>query len=303
MKPVKLAAVVLAAAMAVGTAAAAQEHYPSRLITVVVPLTAGTTIDILARLFAESLSKRFGQQVIVANRPGAGGLIAAQAVATAPADGYTVLLANSGHAILGTLNKNLPFDPIGDFAAVSLIGDAPTLVTVAPSLGVRSLTEFVELAKAKPGAINYGSAGVGTATHLAGMYFAAQTGTDLVHVPYTVSSTHRRSARRTHSRHLRTGCLYAAIAARRPIAGARRRGQRAYSRADCGPDRARSPYRLSKRDLVRLLGPRQDARIGPADPPRRDRRRGRGARAQGKDSRAGHHAAKHRASRLRRAHP
>src|SRR5215813_11074077 len=189
MKPVKLAAVVLAAAMAVGTSAAAQEHYPSRLITVVVPLTAGTTIDILARLFAENLSKRFGQQVIVANRPGAGGLIAAQAVATAPADGYTVLLANSGHAILGTLNKNLPFDPIGDFAAVSLIGDAPTLVTVAPSLGVRSLTEFVGLAKAKPGAINYGSAGVGTATHLAGMYFAAQTGTDLVHVPYTVSST------------------------------------------------------------------------------------------------------------------
>jgi tripartite-type tricarboxylate transporter receptor subunit TctC len=189
MNPVKLAAVVLAAAMAVGTGTAAQEHYPSRLITVVVPLTAGTTIDILARLFAESLSKRFGQQVIVANRPGAGGLIAAQAVATAPADGYTVLLANSGHAILGTLNKNLPFDPIGDFAAVSLIGDAPTLVNVAPSLGVRTLTEFVELAKAKPGAINYGSAGVGTATHLAGMYFAAQTGTDLVHVPYTVSST------------------------------------------------------------------------------------------------------------------
>jgi tripartite-type tricarboxylate transporter receptor subunit TctC len=136
-----------------------------------------------AQPLAGALSKRFGQQVIVANRPGAGGFIAAQAVATAPADGYTVLLANSGHAILGTLNKNLPFDPIGDFAAVSLIGDAPTLITVAPSLGVRSLTEFVELAKAKPGAINYGSAGVGTATHLAGMYFAAQTGTDLVHVP------------------------------------------------------------------------------------------------------------------------
>src|SRR5690349_17558914 len=139
MKPMKFATAVLATAMAVGAPAAAQEHYPSRLTTVVVPLTAGTTIDILARLFAESLSKRFGQQVIVANRPGAGGLIAAQAVATAPADGYTVLLANSGHAILGTLNKNLPFDPIGDFAAVSLIGDAPTLVNVAPSLGVRSL--------------------------------------------------------------------------------------------------------------------------------------------------------------------
>lgn len=189
MKPMNLAALVLATAAAVGAPAAAQEQYPSKLITVVVPLTPGTTIDILARLYAESLSKRFGQQVIVANRPGAGGLIAAQALATAPADGYTVLLANSGHAILGTLNKNLPFDPVGDFAGVSLIGDAPTLVTVAPSLGVRTLAEFVEIAKAKPGTINYGSAGIGTATHLAGAYFASRTGTDLVHVPYTVSST------------------------------------------------------------------------------------------------------------------
>ena len=177
MKRTNLAAVVLATAIAVCAAAAAQEQYPSRLITVVVPLTPGTTIDILARLFAESLSKRLGQQVIVANRPGAGGLIAAQAVAAASADGYTVLLANSGHAILGTLNKNLPFDPVADFAGVSLIGDAPTLVTVAPSLGVRTLRQFVDLAKAKAGTINYGSAGIGTATHLAGAYFASRTGT------------------------------------------------------------------------------------------------------------------------------
>ena len=179
----------LAVAIVAVAPARAQEPYPSRLITVVVPLTPGTTIDILARLYAEHLSKRLGQQVVVANRPGAGGLIGAQTVASAPADGYTVLLANSGHAILGTLNKNLPFDPVGDFAGVSLIGDAPTLVNVAPSLGVKNLQEFVALAKAKPGAINYGSAGIGTATHLAGAYFALRTGTELVHVPYTVSST------------------------------------------------------------------------------------------------------------------
>jgi tripartite-type tricarboxylate transporter receptor subunit TctC len=179
----------LAVAIVAAAPARAQEPYPSRLITVVVPLTPGTTIDILARLYAEHLSKRLGQQVVVANRPGAGGLIGAQAVASAPADGYTVLLANSGHAILGTLNKNLPFDPVGDFAGVSLIGDAPTLVNVAPSLGVKNLQEFVALAKARPGAINYGSAGIGTATHLAGAYFALRTGTELVHVPYTVSST------------------------------------------------------------------------------------------------------------------
>jgi tripartite-type tricarboxylate transporter receptor subunit TctC len=169
--------------------ARAQERFPSRLITIVVPLTAGTTIDILARLYADKLARRFDQQVVVANRPGAGGLIGAQAVAGAPADGYTILLANSGHAILGTLNKNLPFDPVADFAGVSLIGDAPTVINVAPALGVRSLREFVDLAKARPGAVNYGSAGIGTATHLAGAYFALVTATELVHVPYTVSST------------------------------------------------------------------------------------------------------------------
>jgi tripartite-type tricarboxylate transporter receptor subunit TctC len=179
----------VALALFAAASASAQERFPSRVITIVVPLTAGTTIDILARLFADNLAKRLGQQVIVANRPGAGGLIAAQAVATAPADGYTILLANSGHTILGTLNKSLPFDPVGDFAGITLVGDAPSVVTVAPSLGVRSLKEFVDLAKQRPGSINYGSAGIGTATHLAGAYFALQTGTDLVHVPYTVSST------------------------------------------------------------------------------------------------------------------
>lgn len=169
--------------------AQAQEQYPSRVITIVVPLTPGTTIDILARLYADRLPKLLGQQVVVSNRPGAGGLIAAQAVATSPADGYILLFANSGHAILGTLNKNLPFDPVRDFAGVSMVGVAPSIVVVPPALGVSTLKEFVDLAKAKPGQLNYGSAGVGTASHLAGAYFASQTNTDLVHVPYTVSAT------------------------------------------------------------------------------------------------------------------
>jgi tripartite-type tricarboxylate transporter receptor subunit TctC len=167
----------------------AQDHYPSRAITITVPITPGTAIDILARLYADKLAKRFNQQVVVANRAGAGGLIAAQAVANAPADGYTVIFANSGHAILGTMNKNLPFDPIGDFAGVSLVGEAPGIVVVPQSLGVANLQEFIALAKRKPGSINYGSAGVGTSTHLAGAYFALKTGTELVHIPYTVSST------------------------------------------------------------------------------------------------------------------
>src|ERR1700720_697540 len=117
------AAAAVAAMCVLAMPLRAQEHYPSSPITVVTPLAPGTTIDILARLYGERLLRRFGQQVIVSNRPGAGGLIAAQAVATAPPDGHTLLLGNPGQAILGTLNKNLPFDPVRDFAGITLIGE------------------------------------------------------------------------------------------------------------------------------------------------------------------------------------
>jgi tripartite-type tricarboxylate transporter receptor subunit TctC len=166
----------------------AQAQFPNRLITLVVPLTPGTTIDILARLYADKLSKILNQQIVVMNRPGAGGLIGAQNVVNATPDGYTLLFANSGHSILGFLNKNIPFDPIGDFKGVAMIGAAPAVVVVPRALGVTNLKEFIDLAKAKPGQLNYGSAGIGTSTHLAGAYFASQTKIDLVHVPYTVSS-------------------------------------------------------------------------------------------------------------------
>ena len=189
MKFSQLIAAVLTGLVCLCPPARAQDHYPSRLITIIAPITAGTTIDILARLYADKLSKRFGQQVVVVNRPGAGGLIAAQAVASSPPDGYTLIFVNSGHTILGALNKNLPFDPVRDFAGVSLVGEAPTIVTVPLALDVSNLKEFVARAKARPGTINYGSAGIGTATHLAGAYFALKTDTDLVHIPYTVSAT------------------------------------------------------------------------------------------------------------------
>ena len=127
MKFSQLIAAVLTGLVCLCPPARAQDHYPTRLITVIAPITAGTTIDILARLYADRLSKRFGQQVVVVNRPGAGGLIAAQAVASSPPDGYTLIFVNSGHTILGALNKNLPFDPVRDFAGVSLVGEAPTI--------------------------------------------------------------------------------------------------------------------------------------------------------------------------------
>jgi tripartite-type tricarboxylate transporter receptor subunit TctC len=179
----------LAGAAAAGGPAHAEDRYPSRPITIVVPLTPGTAIDIQARLYADGLAKRFGYQAVVVNRAGAGTLIGAETVANAAPDGYTVLLTNSAHAILGAMNRNLPFDPVADFSGIAMVAQAPTVVAVPATLGVHTLPDFVALAKAKPGAINYGSAGIGTATHIAGAYFAYKTGIDLVHVPYTVSQT------------------------------------------------------------------------------------------------------------------
>jgi tripartite-type tricarboxylate transporter receptor subunit TctC len=185
----RLGALAFAVVALVCGAARAEDRYPSRVITIVVPLTPGTAIDIQARIYADALGKRYGYQMVVANRAGAGTLIGAETVANSTPDGYTILLTNSAHAILGAMNRDLPFDPIRDFSGIAMVAQAPTIVAVAPSLGAHTLAEFVALAKAKPGTINYGSAGIGTATHIAGAYFAYKTGIDLVHVPYTVSQT------------------------------------------------------------------------------------------------------------------
>ena len=245
MKLTPVGAAVVAATLMLGVPVRAQDRYPSGAITVVTPLAPGTAIDILARLYGERLSRRFGQQVIVSNRPGAGGLIAAQAVVTAPADGYTLLLVNSGHAILGTLNKNLPFDPVRDFAGISLIGETAAVVVVPPSLGTRTLKAFVDLARAKPGTINYASAGIGTATHLAGAYFARQAGIEMVHVPYkTGSGARRRSRRRARSSDILSGRVHACDAPGRQIAGARGFDPGSNGQPNHGADRAVRRYRL-----------------------------------------------------------
>jgi tripartite-type tricarboxylate transporter receptor subunit TctC len=184
----KAITVLTAAALACIAPTRAEEPYPSRLITMISPLAAGTTGDFLARLYADKLSQRLGQPIVVSNRPGAGGAVGAQAVASAAPDGYTLLLANSGHTSLGTLNKHLPFDPLRSFSGVELVGEAPALVVVSPSLNVHTLQEFVDFVKARPGTINYASAGIGSATHLAGAYFAEEARIEIVHVPYKSSA-------------------------------------------------------------------------------------------------------------------
>lgn len=176
----------LLAAAAFG--AFAQERYPAKPVQMVVPLSPGTTVDIIARLYADRLTQRLGQAVIVQNRPGAGGTIAAQSVASAAADGYTILMANTQHSVNPALYTNLAYDTLRDFSGIAMVAEAPALVYVNPGLGVKTLAEFIALARSRPGTINYGSAGVGTATHLGGAYFASQAKIDIVHVPYKVTS-------------------------------------------------------------------------------------------------------------------
>ena len=184
----KTKAILAALALACACGVHAQERYPSRTVQVIAPVSAGTAVDIISRIYAERLSRRLGQQFIVVNRQGAGGTIAAAAVAKSAPDGYTLFMANSQHSVNPALYDNLPYDTIRDFAGVAMVGESSSVVIVAPQLGVKSLAEFIALAKQKPGAINYGSAGIGSATHMAGAWFAKRAGISMTHIPYKVSS-------------------------------------------------------------------------------------------------------------------
>jgi tripartite-type tricarboxylate transporter receptor subunit TctC len=164
------------------------DKYPSRPIRMLVPNTAGSTSDVVARMFADRLAPRIGQPVVVENKPGAGGLIAAQAAAKSPPDGYTILFVNSQHAINPAAYEKLPYDTLRDFEGIVLVGDTPSVITVAPQLGVRTVGEFIALAKRRPGELAYASGGVGSQTHLSGAYFASLAGISISHVPYRSAS-------------------------------------------------------------------------------------------------------------------
>lgn len=170
-------------------AALAQEAWPARgPIRFIVPGPAGGAGDVTARLVMERLGARLGQQIVVENRPGAGTNIGMTVVARAAADGRTLGLASiASHAVNRSLYRNMPFDPERDFAPVSLIALMPNLMVVSPALPVTSVAEFVAHARARPGAINFGSVGAGSSQHLAGAQFAQATGIDMLHVPYNSS--------------------------------------------------------------------------------------------------------------------
>ncbi len=177
-----LASAVLAALVA--TPAFAQQ-YPTKPIVLVVPFAPGGTSELISRLVAQKLTERLGQQVVVENRPGAAGNIAMEQVARATPDGYTLILGHIGTlAVNPAMFPKLPYDAVKDFAPVSLIAAVPNIVTVNTSVPAKNLKELLELARAKPGTINYGSAGNGSAGHLAMEYLKRIARVDMVHVPY-----------------------------------------------------------------------------------------------------------------------
>jgi len=177
---IRIAAGVLACVGAVHA-----QSYPSKSIRYVVPYAPGGSTDIVARVLALKLSEAMGQQVVVDNRPGAGGAIGADIVAESPPDGYTMVTAvTSIMAINQFLYRKLPYDPEKDFAPVTQVGSLPLILVIHPSLPAKNVREFIAIAKAKPGQLNYGSSGVGTATHMTTELFKAMAGVDLVHIPY-----------------------------------------------------------------------------------------------------------------------
>src|SRR5476649_1506784 len=189
--PASALAFLLAAASIGTTPAAAEEAFPTKPIKIVMPLPAGSAPDVLTRVVAEQLTARLGQQVIIENRPGAGGAIAAQAVATASPDGYTLLLGVSSiWTILPAQKNKLALDVNRDFTQVGLIvGAVPIHLAVTPKLGVKSFSEFVALAKSKPGEIIIGTNGVGTLPHFAGLALAKKGDVPITVVPYNQGGT------------------------------------------------------------------------------------------------------------------
>jgi tripartite-type tricarboxylate transporter receptor subunit TctC len=161
------------------------DKYPIRPVRFVIPFPPGGGNDILGRAFADRLGERFGQQWVVDNRGGASSIIGAEIVARSAADGYTLMLGtNSTLAVVPNVKFKLPFDPIKDFAPVSLMSSSPYLLVVNPGFPARSVTELVGLAKSKPGALNFGSPGHGTSNHLSFELFKQMAGVDITHVPY-----------------------------------------------------------------------------------------------------------------------
>jgi len=177
-------ATMIGAALALCATLASAQGYPNKPVKVVVPFTPGSATDILARTLGQKLSEQWGQPVIVENRAGAGGTIGAGVVAKSPPDGYTLMVHSSGHAVNASMYPTLPYDTTKDFVEVATLGGQPNVLVVAPASGLRTVADLIAAAKKSPGALNYGSAGIGSGTHVNAEKFKLAAGIDAVHIPY-----------------------------------------------------------------------------------------------------------------------
>jgi tripartite-type tricarboxylate transporter receptor subunit TctC len=177
-----------AAAIGIAAAAAAAEQYPTKPIRMVVPFPPGAASDFLARTVGQKLYELYGQQVIIDNRPGAGGIVGSTIIAKGAADGYTLGMIGQPHLVNALLQKEPPYRALEDVAAVIEVASLPNVLVIAPSLQVKSVSDLIALAKARPGQLNMGSAGVGSSSYLAGEMFRSAAGINVEHVPFKLLS-------------------------------------------------------------------------------------------------------------------
>jgi len=184
MNKTRGATMTAGALLLAAVAAVAQDNFPTRPIRMLVPFSAGSQTDIFARMIGQKMLEHWKQQVVVDNRPSAGGTVASQMLLASNPDGYTLMLVSAGHAANATLYSKLPYDTVKDFAGVSQVASVPDVLVVAPSLGVKTVKDLIALAKSRPGQLNFASAGIGSGTHINGEQFNLEAGIKLVHIPY-----------------------------------------------------------------------------------------------------------------------
>jgi tripartite-type tricarboxylate transporter receptor subunit TctC len=184
LKSIIVQLTVSAAAVAITGSGAYAENYPSKPVRLIVPFPAASATDVLARAIGQRLSEKWGQPVIVENKPGAGGNLGTEIAAKAPADGYTILMGTVANTISSSLYKKLSYDFVKDFTPVTLVATTPLVLVANPAFPANSVKEVIAYANAKPSQVNFGSGGIGTSNHLAGEMFKSMTGINMLHVPY-----------------------------------------------------------------------------------------------------------------------
>ena len=175
---------IIALSCALFASLAFGQPYPAKPVKIIVPFTAGSATDILGRTVGQKLSEIWGQPVVIENRPGAGGTIGAGVVAHSPPDGYTLLVHSAAQAVNPSMYATLPYDTVKDFTEVATLGGQPNVLVVSPSTGYKTVADLIAAAKKNPGALNFGSAGSGSGTHINGEKFKLAAGIDVVHIPY-----------------------------------------------------------------------------------------------------------------------